>query len=50
MLLTLETIGNWNPQLFRELKGRFNFRNIALVSATSLLGQFQNLRIDKINK
>ena len=40
MPLTLETIGNWNPQLFREIKGRFNFRNVALVSATSLLGQF----------
>lgn len=40
MLLTLETIGNWNPQLFREIKGRFNFRNVALVAGTSLLGQF----------
>ncbi|OCR02082.1 hypothetical protein BCD67_07865 [Oscillatoriales cyanobacterium USR001] len=39
MLLILERIGNWNPQLFREIKGRLNFRNAALVVSASLLGQ-----------
>ncbi|MBU7585476.1 MAG: hypothetical protein KAF91_21735 [Nostoc sp. TH1S01] len=33
-------LGNWNPQLFRELKGRFKPRNLLLTSAISLLGQF----------
>jgi hypothetical protein len=35
----LDRIGDWNPQLFRELKGRLNLRNIAIALATSLLGQ-----------
>jgi len=35
----LDRIGDWNPQLFRELKGRLKFRNIAIASATSLFGQ-----------
>ncbi|MDB9512813.1 hypothetical protein PN499_16615 [Kamptonema animale CS-326] len=39
MLLTLETIGNWNPQLFREIKGRFNFRNVTIAASISILGQ-----------
>lgn len=39
MLLTLETIGNWNPQLFRELKGRFNFRKVTIAASISILGQ-----------
>ncbi|CBN58463.1 MULTISPECIES: hypothetical protein [Kamptonema] len=39
MLLTLETIGNWNPQLFRELKGRFNFRNVTIAASISILCQ-----------
>ncbi len=39
MLLTLDKIGNWNPQLFREIKGRFNVRNVVLVTAASILGQ-----------
>ncbi|MBD2493146.1 hypothetical protein [Nostoc sp. FACHB-280] len=33
-------LGNGNPQLFRELKGRLKPRNILLTSALSLLGQF----------
>jgi hypothetical protein len=39
MLLTLERIGNWNPQLFREIKGRLNFRDATLVASSSLLCQ-----------
>ena len=39
MLLTLETIGNWNPQLFREIKGRFNFRKVTIAASISILGQ-----------
>jgi hypothetical protein len=35
----LDRIGDWNPQLFREIKGRLNVRNIAIAVATSLLGQ-----------
>ncbi|MCA1993124.1 MAG: ABC transporter permease, partial [Coleofasciculus sp. S288] len=35
----LDRIGDWNPQLFRELKGRLNVRNIAIAIGTSLLGQ-----------
>jgi hypothetical protein len=35
----LDRVGDWNPQLFRELKGRLNLRNIAIAVATSLLGQ-----------
>jgi len=35
----LDTIGNWNSQLFRELKGRLKMGNIAIVSALSLSGQ-----------
>lgn len=36
----IDRLGNWNPQLFRELKGRIKTRNILLTSAISLLGQF----------
>ncbi|HLO48318.1 MAG TPA: hypothetical protein VK211_07855, partial [Kamptonema sp.] len=39
MLLTLERLGNWNPQLFREIKGRFKTRNIILATGISLFGQ-----------
>ncbi|WP_445172307.1 hypothetical protein [Microcoleus sp.] len=35
----LDKIGNWNPQLFREIKGRLNIGNMAIVSAFSLSGQ-----------
>ncbi|OCR02088.1 hypothetical protein BCD67_07860 [Oscillatoriales cyanobacterium USR001] len=35
----LQQIGEFNPQLFREIKGRFNVRNIALSVGISLFGQ-----------
>ncbi|MDZ8055660.1 MAG: hypothetical protein RMX68_026750 [Aulosira sp. ZfuVER01] len=36
----INQVGEWNPQLFRELKGRLKSRNLILSVATSLLGQF----------
>lgn len=35
-----ETLGDWNPQLLRELKGRLKPRNLILAIALSVLGQF----------
>ena len=35
----LDRIGNWNPQLFREIKGRWKIGNIAIASALSLCAQ-----------
>lgn len=35
----LDKIGNWNPQLFREIKGRLNTGNMAIASAFSLSAQ-----------
>lgn len=35
----LDKIGNWNPQLFREMKGRLNMSNMAIASAFSLSAQ-----------
>ena len=35
----IELVGNWNPQLLRELRGRLKPRNILLASAISMLGQ-----------
>lgn len=35
----LDRLGDWNPQVFREIKGRLNVRNIAIAVASSLLGQ-----------
>jgi len=35
----LDQIGNWNPQLFREIKGRLNMSNMAIASAFSLSAQ-----------
>ncbi|MEG4628182.1 hypothetical protein QUB56_00765 [Microcoleus sp. AR_TQ3_B6] len=35
----LDKIGNWNPQLFREIKGRLKSGNMAIASAFSLSGQ-----------
>jgi hypothetical protein len=35
----LDQIGNWNPQLFRELKGRLKIGNVAIASALSICGQ-----------
>lgn len=36
----LDPVGNWNPQLLREIKGRIKPRNLIISSAISLLGQF----------
>ncbi|MBD2446153.1 hypothetical protein H6G76_03070 [Nostoc sp. FACHB-152] len=36
----INQLGNLNPQLFRELKGRLKTRNILLATTISLLGQF----------
>jgi hypothetical protein len=38
-LLKRNWLGDWNPQLFRELKGRLKPRNILIAVAVSLLGQ-----------
>lgn len=38
-LLNLDWLGEWNPQLSRELKGRLKPRNILITVAVSLLGQ-----------
>ncbi|HIK10000.1 MAG TPA: hypothetical protein IGS52_07010 [Oscillatoriaceae cyanobacterium M33_DOE_052] len=40
MLLTLtDRLGDWNPQLFRELKGRLSGRKLLLATATSVVVQ-----------
>ncbi|OKH16999.1 hypothetical protein [[Limnothrix rosea] IAM M-220] len=39
MTQLLDHIGDWNPQLFRELKGRFRRRNLAIAIGTSLVAQ-----------
>ncbi len=36
----IEALGDWNPQLLRELKGRLKPGNLILSVAISLLGQF----------
>jgi hypothetical protein len=36
----IDNLGDWNPQLFREIKGRLTKRNVALISGISLIGQF----------
>ncbi|HEY9606068.1 MAG TPA: hypothetical protein V6C85_30960, partial [Allocoleopsis sp.] len=38
-LTRLDRLGEWNPQLFRELKGQLKPRNVYLVAASSLLPQ-----------
>lgn len=38
-LQLIDSVGEWNPQLFRELKGRLKTRNIAIVVGLSVLGQ-----------
>ncbi|MEB3177497.1 MAG: ABC transporter permease [Nostocaceae cyanobacterium] len=40
LLNVLDHIGDRNPQVFRELKGRLNPRNILITGAASLLMQF----------
>lgn len=39
MLNFLDRLGEWNPQMFRELKGRLKFFNVAIATAGSLLLQ-----------
>lgn len=34
-----DQLGDWNPQLFRELKGRLKSRNLLLAAAVSAIGQ-----------
>ncbi|HAC63098.1 MAG TPA: hypothetical protein DCF68_06045 [Cyanothece sp. UBA12306] len=36
---SLDRVGDWNPQLLRELKGRLNKRNMAIASAIAIIGQ-----------
>ncbi|BAY99110.1 hypothetical protein NIES37_30890 [Tolypothrix tenuis PCC 7101] len=36
----MNQVGDWNPQLLRELKGRLKPRNLILAGGISLLGQF----------
>ncbi|MCG6133126.1 MAG: hypothetical protein MET45_00405 [Nostoc sp. LLA-1] len=42
----LNQIGDWNPQLLREIKGRIKMRNILLAISISILGQFVLLIYD----
>lgn len=35
----IDRLGEWNPQLFRELKGKLKTRNILIATAISLFGQ-----------
>ncbi len=50
----LDRIGDWNPQLLRELKGRLKPRNVIIAVVTSLVGQillfvsFLNQRLNNI--
>ncbi|MEB3335966.1 MAG: hypothetical protein VKJ46_00775 [Leptolyngbyaceae bacterium] len=37
--LWLDRLGDWNPQLFREVKGRLKKRNLVVATAVSLMGQ-----------
>nr|WP_322712772.1 ABC transporter permease subunit [Nostoc sp. ChiSLP03a]MDZ8213966.1 ABC transporter permease subunit [Nostoc sp. ChiSLP03a] len=39
MLNLIDKIGDWNPQLFRELKGQFKFFHVTIAVVTSLLLQ-----------
>jgi hypothetical protein len=39
MLNFIDRVGEWNPQLMRELKGRLKPFNVIIASAISLLGQ-----------
>jgi hypothetical protein len=38
-LTWLDRLGDWNPQLFREIKGRLKPRNLTIAVAISLVGQ-----------
>ncbi len=39
MLNFLDRIGDWNPQLLREIKGRLKVFPVAIACVTSLIGQ-----------
>jgi ABC-type transport system involved in cytochrome c biogenesis permease component len=39
MMLNFRHIGDWNPQLLRELKSRLNWRNGSIAMAVSVVGQ-----------
>ncbi|NET06070.1 MAG: hypothetical protein F6K16_15480 [Symploca sp. SIO2B6] len=39
MLNFVDCIGDWNPQLLKELKSRLKLRNILMTAAVSLVGQ-----------
>lgn len=40
MLVTLiDRVGEWNPQLFREIKGRLTSRNLVIATSLSLIAQ-----------
>lgn len=36
----IDAIGDWNPQILREIKGRVKSRNLLIASVISLVGQF----------
>jgi hypothetical protein len=36
----IDQIGEWNPQLFREIKGRLKKRNLMIVGTIAFIGQF----------
>lgn len=40
MINWLDRVGDWNPQLLRELKGRLKSRNLLIAIAISFVGQF----------
>ena len=35
----IDNLGDWNPQFFREIKGRLKPKNVAIVSFASIMGQ-----------
>ncbi len=37
---TIDRIGDWNPQLFRELKGRLTLQNVIITLVVSAMGQY----------
>ncbi len=39
-LRVIDNVGEWNPQLFREVKGRLTPKTITIVSLASIIGQF----------
>ncbi|HEY9849301.1 MAG TPA: hypothetical protein V6D28_07570 [Leptolyngbyaceae cyanobacterium] len=36
----IDTLGDWNPQILREIKGRVKSRNLLIAGVISLVGQF----------